>query len=142
MMPGFDEWDVEVGPGVRLHGRSGGSGPPVVLLHGHPRANTTWHRVAPELTARGLTVVCPDLRGYGRSSKPAPGENHEEYCDRTMAQDVVALMSDLGHERFAVAGHDRGQGVAYRTAMDQAGGAARPGARRLPPAGAGLTEER
>ena len=118
MMEGFDEWDVEVAPQIRLHGRSGGDGPAVVLLHGHPRAHTTWHRVAPELARRGLTVVCPDLRGYGRSSTPAPDERHETYSNRTMAQDVVALMTHLGHQRFAVAGHDRGQGVAYRTALD------------------------
>ncbi len=119
MMQGFDAWDVEVAPEIRLHGRSGGEGPPVVLLHGHPRAHTTWHRVAPDLAARGLAVVCPDLRGYGRSSTPAPDEGHERYSNRTMAQDVVALMAHLGHERFAVVGHDRGQGVAYRTALDQ-----------------------
>ena len=118
MMPGFDEWDIEVAPGVTIHGRNAGSGPPIVLLHGHPRAHTTWYRVAPDLVRRGLSVVCPDLRGYGRSSKPTPDESHELYCNRTMAQDVVAVMSHLGHEAFAVAGHDRGQGVAYRTAMD------------------------
>jgi len=118
LMPGFVEWDVEVAPGVALHGRSAGTGRAVVLLHGHPRAHTTWYRVAPELVRRGLSVVCADLRGYGRSSKPPPDEAHERYCDRTMAQDVVALMSRLGHEVFAVVGHDRGQGVAYRTAMD------------------------
>lgn len=118
MMPGFAEWDVEVEPGVTIHGRSAGSGPAVVLLHGHPRAHTTWHRVAPLLVDRGLSVVCPDLRGYGRSSKPPPDPAHERYCDRAMAGDVVALMTRLGHEEFAVAGHDRGQGVAYRTAME------------------------
>ncbi len=118
VMEGFEEWAVEVAPEIRLHGRSGGDGPAVVLLHGHPRAHTTWHRVAPALAQRGLTVVCPDLRGYGRSSKPPPDERHERYCDRTMAHDVVALMAHVGHERFAVTGHDRGQGVAYRTALD------------------------
>lgn len=114
MMPGFDEWDVEVAPGVVIHGRSGGTGPPIVLLHGHPRAHTTWYRVAPNLARRGLAVLCPDLRGYGRSSKPAPDEEHERYGDRTMADDVVALVRRLGHETFAVAAHDRGQGVAHR----------------------------
>jgi haloacetate dehalogenase len=118
MMPGFAEWDVEVAPGVALHGRSAGTGPAVVLLHGHPRAHTTWHRVAPDLVSRGLTVVCPDLRGYGRSSKPTPDPAHERYCDRTMANDVVELMAHFGHTEFAVVGHDRGQGVAYRTALD------------------------
>jgi len=119
MMQGFDEWDVQVAPGVSIHGRSGGTGPAVVLLHGHPRAHTTWYRVAPELVGAGFSVVCPDLRGYGRSSKPPPDESHEAYCDRTMARDVLSLMTQLGHEVFAVVGHDRGQGVAYRTAMDR-----------------------
>ncbi len=117
-MDGFDEWDIEVEPGVRIHGRSGGSGPAVVLLHGHPRAHTTWHLVAPRVAEQGFTVVCPDLRGYGRSSKPDPDPRHETYCDRTMARDVVAVMEASGTDRFAVVGHDRGQGVAYRTALD------------------------
>ena len=120
MFPGFEEWDVPVDRGVTLHGRSGGTGPPIVLLHGHPRAHTTWYRVAPLLVDGGLSVVCPDLRGYGRSSKPEPDVEHAVYCDRAMAQDVVALMGELGHERFVVAGHDRGQGVAYRMALDHA----------------------
>ena len=118
MFDHFVEWDRELSTGVTLHGRTGGEGPAVVLLHGHPRAHTTWHRVAPLLADGGLTVVCPDLRGYGRSSKPAPDERHEAYCDRAMAADIAALMGDLGHDRFAVAGHDRGCYVAYRTALD------------------------
>jgi haloacetate dehalogenase len=112
----IDEWDIPVDEGVIVHGRSGGEGPPVVLLHGHPRTHMTWHRVAPLLS--GFTVVCPDLRGYGRSSKPPPDEAHEVYCDRAMARDVVALMHALGHDRFAIAGHDRGSYVAYRAALD------------------------
>lgn len=118
MFPGFDEWDVPVAPGITLHGRSGGSGPAVVLLHGHPRTHATWHRVAPALAAAGHTVVCPDLRGYGASSKPEPDPGHVAYCDRTMAADITALMSALGHDTFAIAGHDRGCYVAYRTALD------------------------
>jgi haloacetate dehalogenase len=94
-----------------LRVRHGGSGPPVVLLHGHPRTHATWNRVAPLLADRH-TVVCPDLRGYGQSSKPA------DMSKRAMARDVVALMERLGHERFAVAGHDRGAIAAYRTALD------------------------
>lgn len=90
----------------------------MVLLHGHPRTHTTWYRVAPALAQAGFAVVCPDLRGYGRSSKPEPDEKHEVYCDRAMAADVVALMHRLGHRRFAVVGHDRGSYVAYRTALD------------------------
>ncbi|MGY1752546.1 alpha/beta fold hydrolase [Blastococcus sp. SYSU D01042] len=90
----------------------------MVLLHGHPRTHTTWHRVAPLLVAAGHTVVCPDLRGYGRSSKPATTPDHAPYSKRAMAGDVVALLRALGHERFAVVGHDRGSYVALRTALD------------------------
>jgi haloacetate dehalogenase len=115
---GFDESRVAVGGGVVLRVRSGGAGPPVVLLHGHPRTHTTWHRVAPLLVAAGHTVVCPDLRGYGRSAKPATTEDHGPYSKRAMAGDVVALMTALGHDRFAVVGHDRGSYVAMRMAMD------------------------
>jgi haloacetate dehalogenase len=88
-----------------------------VLLHGHPRTHTTWWRVAPAL-ARDFTVVCPDLRGYGRSSKPLTTPDHRPYSKRAMAGDVLTLMRALGHERFAVVGHDRGGPVAFRAAMD------------------------
>jgi haloacetate dehalogenase len=88
-----------------------------VLLHGHPRTHTTWHLVAP-LLAADHTVVCPDLRGYGESSKPPTAPDHEPYTKRAMARDVVGLMHALGHERFAVVGHDRGAYVAFRTALD------------------------
>jgi len=115
---GFDESRVDVGNGIELRVRTGGSGPPVVLLHGHPRTHTTWHRVAPLLAAAGQTVVCPDLRGYGRSSKPPTTEDHAPYSKRAMAADVVALVRELGHERFAVVGHDRGSYVALRAALD------------------------
>ena len=117
-LAGFDEQRADVGNGVVLRVRSGGSGPPVVLLHGHPRTHTTWHRVAPLLCAAGHTVVCPDLRGYGQSSKPPTTEDHTPYSKRAMAGDVVRLMRGLGHERFAVVGHDRGSYVAMRTALD------------------------
>ncbi|MBA3621432.1 MAG: alpha/beta fold hydrolase, partial [Euzebyales bacterium] len=112
MFEGFDESMVDVGNGVRLRCRAGGGGAPVVLLHGHPRTLTTWHRVAPLLRAAGHTVVCPDLRGYGQSSKPATTADHRPYSKRAMAADVLALMRRLGHERFAVVGHDRGSYVA------------------------------
>src|SRR3954466_7773294 len=101
--------------------RHGGEGPPVVLLHGHPRTHATWHRVAPLLAERH-TVVCPDLRGYGGSSAPPTTPHHEPYSKRAMARDVVTVMAALGHERFAVAGHDRGSGVAQRLGL-HAGGA-------------------
>jgi len=122
MFDGFTETGVgvgvDVGDGVRLRVRVGGSGPVVVLLHGHPRTHTTWHRVAPLLAARGLTVVCPDLRGYGQSSKPVTTADHSPYSKRAMAGDVVRLMRRLGHDRFAVVGHDRGSYVAARLALD------------------------
>ena len=113
---GFALDHVDVGEAV-LRVRHGGSGPPVLLLHGHPRTHTTWHRVAP-LLAGEHTVVCPDLRGYGQSSKPETTADHEPYSKRAMARDCVRLMRELGHDRFAVVGHDRGAYVAFRTALD------------------------
>jgi haloacetate dehalogenase len=113
---GFTLERVDVGEAV-LRVRHGGSGPPVLLLHGHPRTHVTWHRVAP-LLARSHTVVCPDLRGYGRSSKPPTSPDHAPYAKRAMAADCLALMRSLGHQRFAVVGHDRGAYVALRTALD------------------------
>lgn len=115
---GFDEWDVPLSTGVTLHGRSGGDGPAVVLLHGHPRAHTTWHAVAPLLTDAGYSVICPDVRGYGRSSKPEADVAHEVYSTATKADDLAELVAALGHDRFAVVGHDRGMGVAYTCALD------------------------
>jgi haloacetate dehalogenase len=117
---GFTTAPVEVGE-VTLYVRHGGDGPPVVLLHGHPRTGATWHRVAARLVGAGHTVVVPDLRGHGRSSKPATTPDHSPYSKRAMAGDVVALMRELGHERFAVVGHDRGSYVALRTALDHPG---------------------
>lgn len=107
---------VDVGAAT-LRVRHGGSGYPVLLLHGHPRTHTTWHRVAP-LLAGQHSVVCPDLRGYGRSSKPTPMADHVTYSKRAMAGDCLRLMQELGYDRFAVVGHDRGAYVAFRLAMD------------------------
>ena len=116
MFEGFTQQRVGVGEAV-LRVRHGGGGPAVLLLHGHPRTSATWHRVAP-LLARSHTVVCPDLRGYGESSKPPTTPDHAPYSKRAMAADCLALMAALGHERFAVVGHDRGAYVALRTALD------------------------
>jgi haloacetate dehalogenase len=116
MFDGFALERVDVGEAV-LRVRHGGSGPPVLLLHGHPRTHATWHRVAPML-AGDHTVVCPDLRGYGGSSKPPSTPDHRPYSKRAMAGDCLALMRNLGHERFAVVGHDRGGYVAFRLALD------------------------
>ena len=100
-----------------LRVRYGGQGSPVPLLHGHPRTRAAWHRVAP-LLARHHTVVCPDLRGFGSSSKAADTPDHAGSSKRAKARDCVALMHHLGHERFAVIGHDHGSYTAFRTAMD------------------------
>jgi haloacetate dehalogenase len=116
MFDGFALDRVDVGEAV-LRVRHEGAGPPILLLHGHPRTHTTWHRVAP-LLAAGHAVVCPDLRGYGESSKPPTTADHEPYSKRAMARDCVALMRALGHGRFAVVGHDRGAYVALRAALD------------------------
>ncbi len=116
MFEGFTLANVDVGE-VTLRVRYGGRGQPVVLLHGHPRTHTTWHRVAPRL-ADSFSVVCPDLRGYGRSTLPPDAPEHAQSSKRAMAHDVVSLMRQLGHDRFAVVGHDRGSLVAFRTAMD------------------------
>jgi haloacetate dehalogenase len=104
---------------VTIRVRHGGAGPAVVLLHGHPRTHTTWYRVAPLLAER-FTVVCPDLRGYGGSSVPPDQPDHTQASKRAMANDVVGLMRYLGHERFAIVGHDRGAYVALRAALDRA----------------------
>ncbi|WP_338661677.1 alpha/beta hydrolase [Pararoseomonas sp. SCSIO 73927] len=105
------------GHGVEIDALVGGSGPPVLLLHGYPQTRMIWKRVAPAL-ARRFTVVAPDLRGYGRSDKPEGDEAHDTYSKRTMALDQIETMRALGHDRFSVAGHDRGGRVAYRLALD------------------------
>jgi len=116
LFEGFALERVGVGEAT-LRVRHGGSGPAILLLHGHPRTHTTWHRVAP-LLAGSFTVVCPDLRGYGRSSHPPELPGHATYSKRAMAADGVELMRLLGHDRFAVVGHDRGAYVATRLALD------------------------
>jgi haloacetate dehalogenase len=108
---GFALDRVDVGDAV-LRVRHGGSGPPVVLLHGHPRTHTTWHGVAPRLVDAGFSVVCPDLPGYGQSSSSG------DQSKRAMARDVDAMMRGLGFEEYAAAGHDRGSGVVHRLALD------------------------
>jgi haloacetate dehalogenase len=117
MFEGFTDEKIEVGE-VVLRVRHGGEGPPVLLVHGHPRTGSTWHRVAPRLVEAGFTVVCPDMRGYGQSSKAAVLADHSQQSKRAVAGDLVGLMRVLGHARFAVAGHDRGCYVALRLALD------------------------
>ncbi|MFI2414833.1 alpha/beta fold hydrolase [Streptomyces sp. NPDC018947] len=115
-IPGFRHERVPVADGVALHVAVGGSGSPLVLLHGFPQTHLMWRHVAADLAAEH-TVVCPDLRGYGASDKPADPDG-TAYAKRTMAADVVALARALGHERFALAGHDRGALVAVRAGLD------------------------
>jgi len=116
LLPGFKVERVKT-TGAELHAVVGGSGPPLLLIHGAPLTHLSWFKVAPEL-AKKYTVVAADLRGYGDSSKPADGEQHVNYSKRTMAQDQVELMKHFGFDRFAVVGHDRGGRVAHRLALD------------------------
>ncbi|HET6595045.1 MAG TPA: alpha/beta hydrolase [Anaerolineales bacterium] len=102
---------------VQVRVRHGGSGPPLLLLHGHPQTHMMWHAVAPKL-AQDFTVIAPDLRGYGESSKPPTTPDHMSYSKRVMAEDQIALMHHFGFENFSVAGHDRGGRCAYRLALD------------------------
>ncbi|MDA0159039.1 alpha/beta hydrolase [Solirubrobacter ginsenosidimutans] len=115
MITGFDYQRIAVADGVALHTAIGGAGSPIVLLHGFPQTHVMWRHVAPALAAEH-TVICPDLRGYGASDKP--GEEGDAYAKRAMAADVVALARALGHERFALVGHDRGALVAFRAGLD------------------------
>lgn len=117
MFEGFTDERVRVGE-VSLRVRHAGQGPAVLLIHGHPRTGATWHRAAPVLVQAGFTVVCPDMRGYGASSKPRPVADHSQQSKRAVAEDLVALMRHLGHRRFAAVGHDRGSYVALRMALD------------------------
>lgn len=120
MFTGFTLRTIEVAPGITLRLRVGGAGPPLLLLHGNPQTHVMWHKVAPALAAH-FTVVCPDLRGYGFSSKPPPSPDHAAYAKRAMAADMVALMQSLGFERFRLVGHDRGARVGHRLMLDRPG---------------------
>ncbi|MFI7078971.1 alpha/beta fold hydrolase [Micromonospora sp. NPDC049903] len=117
MFEGFTDERIDVGD-VELRVRHGGHGPPVLLVHGHPRTGATWHRVAPRLMDLGYTVVCPDMRGYGQSGKAPIRPDHSQQSKRAVAGDMVRLMRALGHPTFAAVGHDRGCYVALRLALD------------------------
>jgi len=115
----FPDFTLEHVPvtGGTIRLRRGGSGPPLLMLHGNPQTHAMWHAVAPALAQR-FSVVCPDLRGYGGSLKPNATADHAPYAKRAMAQDFVEVMQKLGHDRFMVASHDRGARVAHRLALD------------------------
>jgi haloacetate dehalogenase len=117
MFEGFIDEMVDLGD-VQLRVRFAGEGPPLLLIHGHPRTSATWHRVAPQLIAAGFTVVCPDMRGYGHSSKPIIRDDHRQQAKRAVANDLAELMSQFDLDQFAVVGHDRGGHVGFRLAMD------------------------
>jgi haloacetate dehalogenase len=119
LFEGFEVADVET-PRGRVHARVGGSGPPLLLLHGWPETHLMWHAVAPRLAGR-FTVVAADLPGYGDSFRPTARDDHAPHGKRALAADLVAAMARLGHDAFAVAGHDRGGRVGYRMALDHPG---------------------
>lgn len=116
MFEGFTSARVAVS-GASIHLRRGGDGPPLLLLHGYPQTHVMWHKVAPVLAER-FTVICPDLRGYGDSSKPPEGADHYGYSKRAMARDQIEVMRQLGFPRFRVVGHDRGARVVHRLCLD------------------------
>jgi haloacetate dehalogenase len=116
MFDGFQERDLDTERGP-IHARVGGSGPPLLALHGYPESHLMWHGCAEELAQR-FTVVAADLPGYGDSHRPRPAADHVPHSKRAMGHDLRQAMASLGHERFAIAGHDRGGRVAYRMALD------------------------
>jgi haloacetate dehalogenase len=116
MLDEFEAAEIQTGE-TNIFIRRSGSGSPILLLHGFPQTLLMWRDVAPVL-ARRFTVVCADLRGYGRSGCPASTADHAPYAKRAMARDMVAVMEQLGFPRFSIAGHDRGGRVAYRMALD------------------------
>jgi len=117
LLPGTHTRHITTDDGVQLHVRHGGSGPPLLLLHGHPQTMAIWHQLLPALTPH-FSVVLVDLRGYGDSSKPVGEADHANYSKRVMARDALQVMQALGHARFAVLAHDRGARVTHRLAMD------------------------
>jgi len=119
LFPGFESHNVDT-PAGRIFARVGGSGTPLLLLHGFPQTGVMWHKVAPALAA-GHRLIIPDLPGYGWSAAPAPARDHAPYSKRAMASALVTLMEHLGHAHFALAGHDRGARVGYRMALDSPG---------------------
>ena len=118
LFPGFAPKRISTS-GAEINATIGGTGPPLLLLHGYPQTHAMWHRIAARL-AQHFTVVCADLRGYGDSGKPVSEPDHRTYSKRAMAQDQVEVMQALGFKRFSLVGHDRGARVAHRMARDHA----------------------
>jgi len=116
MLDGFSQKQIET-DGAVIHASIAGDGPPILLLHGYPQTSAMWHKIAPRLAQR-FTVVATDLRGYGRSEKPAGGPRHINYSKRAMGLDQLQVMQALGFDRFQLVGHDRGARVAHRMALD------------------------
>ena len=116
LFPGFTQHRIAT-TSAEINFQRGGSGPPLLLLHGYPQTHAMWHKIAPSLANR-FTVIAADLRGYGDSSKPPSGPDHAAYSKRAMALDMVELMAALGWSSFGLVGHDRGARVAYRLALD------------------------
>jgi haloacetate dehalogenase len=116
MMDEFASTEIDTGE-TSIFVRWSGTGPPILLLHGFPETHLMWRWVAPLLTA-SYTVICADLRGYGRSGCPVSAPDHAPYAKRAMARDMIVVMKTLGFPHFSVVGHDRGGRVAYRMALD------------------------
>ena len=116
MFEGFETRQIETS-GTTINLVTGGSGPPLLLLHGYPQSHVMWHKIAPRL-AQDFTVVAPDLRGYGDSGKPSGDSDHMNYSKRVMAQDQVDVMAALGFDEFLLVGHDRGARVSHRLTKD------------------------
>jgi haloacetate dehalogenase len=130
---GFEAFDIAT-TGTTIHGRRGGQGPPILLLHGMPETHLMWHRVAPQLAER-FTVVATDLRGFGDSGAPPSTPDHAPYSMRELARDQVEVMHTLGYDRFSVVGHDRGARCAYRMALDHPDAVTRLAALDIVPTG-------
>lgn len=123
--PGFEVFDVSVAPEILIHGVYGGSGPPLLLIHGFPQTHLIWHKVAPQLTSK-YTIIVIDIRGYGASSKPhvdyeRKPSDHKLYAKSAMAEDCATLMTKLGHDSFFVCGHDRGGRIAHKMCVNYPG---------------------
>lgn len=117
MFEGFEPQQIETSGGVTINLVKAGHGPPLLLLHGYPQTHVMWHKIAPRL-AQDFTVVAPDLRGYGDSSKPQGDPDHLNYSKRVMARDQVDVMQRLGFDSFLLVGHDRGARVSHRLTKD------------------------